>query len=510
MRWLDELPIRRKLNLLALLSSALGLGLAAAVLISFTWSSGFSRASSDLETLARISANNSTAALAFRDEKSAREILRALNAKQGLQSACLYALTPSGGSLFAEFSNSGVDCPMRPGPLGVRHEDGLLVSEVSVFLQGERLGSLRIGQELQELRQTLLQQVALALAVFVAGFVVSLLVAWLLQRAITGPLLKLANVARQVTETGQYQLRVEAAGKDEVGRLIADFNRMLGQVERSDQEAQTAHDALLLEVDEKTTALHQLHAAQDKLVQSEKMAVLGTLVAGVAHEVNTPVGVGVSAASTLQEFTQQLRRQFESGSLGRSQLAQFIDLAEESTRLILHNLSRAASLIQGFKQVAVDQSSDERRRFLLKPYLQEVMGNLKPLLRPHQHQLHCPEELWVNSYPGALAQIITNLVSNSVQHGFAPEQAGSLTLTAQARDGEIELSYHDNGSGIPAEHQGKVFDPFFTTRRGSGGSGLGLHIVYNLVTQRLGGRIELHSQPGEGTRFTLYFPQELT
>lgn len=510
MSWLADLPIRRKLNLLALLSSALGLGLAAAVLISFTWTSGFNRAASDLETLARISADNSTAALAFRDEKVAREILRALKAKRGLQSACLYTLSPGEGALFAYFSNPGADCPMRPGAAGVHHEGGLLVAEVAVHLQGELLGSLRIGQQLQELRQTLLQQTALALAVFVAGFLVSLLVAGLLQRAITGPLLKLASVARQVTETGHYQLRVDATGNDEIGRLIADFNRMLGQVQRSDQQTQAAHDALIVEVEEKTTALQQLHAAQDKLVQSEKMAVLGTLVAGVAHEVNTPVGVGVSAASTLQEYTQQLRQQFDAGSLSRSRLAQFIDLAEESTRLILHNLGRAADLIQGFKQVAVDQSSDARRRFLLKPYLQEVLGNLKPLLRPHRQQLDCPEALWVNSYPGALAQIITNLVSNSVQHGYAPGQVGCLTLTAQAHDGQIELSYHDDGIGIAPEHQGKVFDPFFTTRRGAGGCGLGLHIVYNLVTQRLGGRIELHSAPGEGARFTLYFPQELT
>lgn len=514
MRPLADLPIRRKLNALALLSSALGLTLAAAVLISFTWASSHQRALQDLQTLAQISADNSTAALTFGDQRVAQETLLALKARADLESACLYPVKNGhAGPLFASFQRASGHCPLAPGAGGTSQQDDALVAVVEVALAGEPIGRLRLSQSLHLLRQQLTTQMLIALGVFLLCFLLSLLAASFMQRAITGPILRLATAARGVAETRDYQLRVAPAGRDEIGGLIEDFNHMLSYIQASDLELQSAHDALIAEVEQKTrsnqkleNAMQQLRMTQDQLVQSEKMAQLGSLVAGVAHEVNTPIGVGVSAASTLREYSGQLQAQYARGAMTRTELERFLVVADESTKLILNNLARAASLIQSFKQVAVDQSSDERRRFELKSYIEEVLSNLTPQLRRHRVVLRCAGTLWVDSYPGALVQIISNLVNNSLTHAYAPGQAGQITIKASCDDGSVQLDYCDDGHGIAPEHQGKVFDPFFTTRRGQGGSGLGLHIVYNLVTQRLRGRIELASQLGEGVRFRLCFP----
>jgi signal transduction histidine kinase len=181
---------------------------------------------------------------------------------------------------------------------------------------------------------------------------------------------------------------------------------------------------------------------------------------------------------------------------------------EEGSALILGSLRRAAALIAGFKQVSVDQSSDQRRRFHLHEFLQEVQLALRPSLRGTPHELHivCAEGIEVDTFPGALFQILTNLLNNAQTHAFVEGQAGTMTLRAQVEEGCVLLSFADNGRGMDAATAARAFDPFFTTRRGSGGSGLGLHIVHNLVTQLLGGSIELRTAPGEGATFELRLP----
>ncbi|HSW12497.1 MAG TPA: HAMP domain-containing sensor histidine kinase, partial [Solimonas sp.] len=237
-------------------------------------------------------------------------------------------------------------------------------------------------------------------------------------------------------------------------------------------------------------------------------ASLGALVAGVAHEINTPVGIGVTAASTLKMRTEQTRGAYASGVLTRPDLDRYIDTAMEASDIILRNLQRAADLIQSFKQVAVDQSSDERRRFGLKAYIDEILLSLAPRLKktPHHIEVDCPPHIVVDSYPGALAQIITNLVGNALMHAFPDGRAGTLRIEAQVEADWVQLQFSDNGVGIPATDLHRIFDPFFTTKRGAGGSGLGLHIVYNLAAQMLRGNIRASSEPGRGARFLLQFP----
>ena len=271
-------------------------------------------------------------------------------------------------------------------------------------------------------------------------------------------------------------------------------------------------DELRRAKDDAERALADLRGAQASLILAEKMASLGSLVAGMSHEISTPLGIGVSAASHLSEEVERLTTRFRDGQLTRNDMEDFLDTATEATRIMQGNLTRAARLIQAFKQVSADQTTDEIRAFLIGDYLQEILLSLQPALRHTAHKvvIHCPEAITIRNRPGALSQIVTNLVMNALQHGFeGREEPGLLEImVSRPRPGRVVIEFRDNGNGISAEHLPRVFDPFFTTRRGTGGTGLGLHIVYNLVSQVLGGTIAVSSRPGEGSRFTISFPQD--
>ncbi len=255
-------------------------------------------------------------------------------------------------------------------------------------------------------------------------------------------------------------------------------------------------------------AVKQLRETQFLLVQQEKLASLGAAVAGLAHEINTPIGIGVTAASTLQDMSTRIRNKFAAATMKKSEFETFLESADTSTEIILKNLQRAAALIQSFKQVAVDQASGERRFFVLRDYLNEVLVSLTPLVKKHRLNISvdCPAELLVDSYPGAIAQIVSNLVGNSLLHAFPDGREGSIVIAAHEQGGSVVLEYSDDGIGIPAENLPKVFDPYFTTKRGQGGSGLGMHIVQNLVVATLGGSIKLSSVVNEGLRIKMDFP----
>ncbi|MBP2303258.1 PAS-domain containing protein [Azospirillum picis] len=274
-------------------------------------------------------------------------------------------------------------------------------------------------------------------------------------------------------------------------------------------ESVRAAEAVRAAKEEAEQALQDLKEAQVQLIQAEKMAALGSLVAGVTHEINTPVGIALTGASLLAEKTRTLRRLYQDGALRRGDFADFIDVADEATQLMLFNIERATRLIQSFKQVAVDQSSEERRVFDLGHYIHEVLHSIGMRIRRSGHAVtvHCPEGLMLDSYPGALGQILTNFVLNSILHGYAPGERGHLDIDVTLVGAEVELVYADDGRGIPADVQGRVFEPFFTTSRERGGSGLGLSIVYTLVTRNLRGRLRLDSTDGAGTAFILRFPR---
>ncbi|MBS0555917.1 MAG: PAS domain-containing protein [Proteobacteria bacterium] len=309
-------------------------------------------------------------------------------------------------------------------------------------------------------------------------------------------------------------------GRDGRGRAlrIVGTTQDISTLKRAEESLRKLNEELESRVDARTAdlrranaelrqTLEQLTQAQRQLLESEKMAALGGLVAGVAHEINTPLGVTVTAASHLREEALRLGKL---PALGADELADFHALIGESSEIILRNLQRADRLIKSFKLIAVDQATEEHRRIELGAYLNEILTSLGPSLKktPLVVDIVCPQPIALETYPGALYQILSNLVMNSLHHAYAPGQAGVITIGAHRNGDVVELTYRDDGAGMGEDVRARVFEPFFTTRRSQGGSGLGLHVVYNLVTQLLKGSIRVESAPGAGAMFEIFLPMK--
>jgi ligand-binding sensor domain-containing protein/signal transduction histidine kinase len=320
---------------------------------------------------------------------------------------------------------------------------------------------------------------------------------------------------RWVRTRGKVVRRDEESQPLRLAGTTSDINEM----KTHELALETLNHELEDRVTERTAALRhanenlrqtidELRRTQHQLVESEKMAALGGLVAGIAHEINTPLGIGVTAASHLEAQARRIGKLLDDASLHGADIRDFHHVALESSRLILANLQRADKLVKSFKQVAVDQSSEQRRRINLRAYLDEVLTSLLPALKKTTHRVHieCPDDLVLDTYPGAIYQIIVNLVMNSLTHAFDIGTEGHIGITASRTGDFVLIDHHDDGRGMDDATRRRLFEPFFTTRRGQGGSGLGMHIAWNLATQVLRGTIVCDSAPGRGTRFLLRFP----
>jgi signal transduction histidine kinase len=339
----------------------------------------------------------------------------------------------------------------------------------------------------------------------VLALIVAIIIGIFTARWIIKPIQDL-NTASTALAQGKWNQTIKIERQDELGDLARSFYSMAQQLTEllNDLEAK---------VEERTEkfkqAIQQLKATQQQLVESAKMAELGNLVAGVAHEINTPVGIGVTAASKLTTLSLELENLYKTGKMKRADLDKYLKSTQQGCQLIQKNLVRAAELIQSFKQVAVDQSSEQQRSFALKEYLHEIITSLRAEFKHSQVQVHiiCDENIILNSYPGIFYQIFTNLIMNSLKHGFANQQQGEIQIRVEkSTNKNLILYYSDNGNGIPANIIEHIFEPFFTTNRQQGGSGLGLNIVYNLVNHKLNGSIHCDSSEGNGVNFTIEIP----
>jgi signal transduction histidine kinase len=272
-------------------------------------------------------------------------------------------------------------------------------------------------------------------------------------------------------------------------------------------------DTIFLMTDVYTSKLKgALRSAQAELIHKEKMAALGGLVAGVAHEINTPVGVALTASTLLEQRINALEEKFSSGALRRADMRSFLKDAREAARLTASNLHRAGELVSSFKKVAVDQSSEKTRRFELVQYVRDVLTSLGPMYKRGalSVRLEAAAPIEVCTHAGAISQVVTNLLSNALVHAFDGEERGAVVITVRRRsDEEAEVEVADDGGGMTQEVLHRAFEPFYTTTRGQGGSGLGLHIVHNIVTELLRGEVALQTTLGEGTRASVRFPMSL-
>jgi len=277
----------------------------------------------------------------------------------------------------------------------------------------------------------------------------------------------------------------------------------IGERKRGELEMRKAKDAA-------EAALRNLRETQSSLIEAEKLAALGRLVAGVAHEVNNPVGISLTVASSLERKTALFADEVGRGNLKRSSLNEFLETSRDAASQLVANLNRAAELIQSFKQVAADRNYSDQRIFDLGDLTEQVVMSLRPGLRKHHLTLSvdCQPNLTMNSYPGPYGQVLTNLFLNSVAHAFPDGKPGSVDIQVrESGKDNVEIIFSDNGCGMSLDVRRRAFDPFFTTRRDQGGTGLGLHIVYSIVTNRLGGRLDLDSEPGGGTRIQMILPR---
>ncbi|GAA0552061.1 MULTISPECIES: ATP-binding protein [Rheinheimera] len=313
--------------------------------------------------------------------------------------------------------------------------------------------------------------------------------------------------------------------EQEVARKTSGLSQAMMDLQQQKQELEVKQQSLREEIERrrhtegalrgKQTELEKivddLKQAQDRLVQSEKMAALGGLVAGITHEVNTPVGIGVTATSFLAEKLQALSVAYADKTLTPKMLEHFIEEASQGTELLQSNLIRASELIASFKQIAVDQTSEAVRTINLADYLHEVIRSLQPNFKKTHHQIevNCPDNIVLSCPAGAISQIFTNLLMNSLIHGFEDMEDGLVRITVLDEDDNVDIKYSDNGKGLSPDQLEKLFHPFFTTKRDQGGSGLGTHITYNLVRQTLGGSIQVSSEPGKGLHYHICFPKNL-
>ena len=310
----------------------------------------------------------------------------------------------------------------------------------------------------------------------------------------------LLNSFNQLT----HELKSELKNKEEAQQALAETNNKLEQ--RVEERTENLQEA----IDELHTTLENLRNTQSQLIESEKLSSLGGMVAGVAHEINTPIGLCITTHSFIKDIFKEMKQRFENDSISKSNFTEFMLSMEESVDILSKNLERAAKLIKSFKHISEDQAGEAARKFNLEEYLQEILSTLNPKLKMTRHvvNIRCASDIEISGYPGALSQVITNLVMNSLLHGFENIDKGTITIEVERHDNNVEILYADDGQGLTKEAQVKIFEPFFTTKRGYGGTGLGMHLVYNLVSQTLQGSIQLQ-QASKGCAFTIILPTQI-
>lgn len=393
------------------------------------------------------------------------------------------------------------------------------------------IGELEIGFARESILKNIIQSAEKIITMqVVAGLLLALLLLWRVHRIITRHLIDLNRQLEGKNNEAEHQFLTlnRTNYNDELSAVVNSFNQLTEEIdqelknkEAAQQELAETNSKLEQRVEERTqnlqdaidelhTTLDNLKNTQSQLIESEKLSSLGGMVAGVAHEINTPIGLCITTHSFIKDMFRDMNERFESGNISKQNFTDFMHSMEESVDILSKNLQRAAKLVKSFKHVSEDQAGEALRRFNLDEYLQEILSTLHPKLKMTKHavNIRCPDDVNLDGYPGALSQVITNLVMNSLLHGFEDLEEGVITIEVEAQKDQVEILYTDNGKGLNKEAQMKIFEPFYTTKRGFGGTGLGMHLVYNLVNQTLHGSIQLQ-QASQGCAFMITIPKQI-
>lgn len=413
----------------------------------------------------------------------------------------------------------------------------LIKEHIPLVYDGENIGVLTIVASLKEVYADLFHKIVFILVTqAVKTFIISLVIIFIIHTMITKHLLKISHYAQSLNIFNldqplyldrKIQCQDEKKDGDELDKVVRTINDMrltlLKDIEKQkeiENKIKSLNDELEKRVIERTDELAganeelrqtitELKVVQKQLVESEKMASLSNLVAGVAHEINTPLGIATTAYSHLDEIATTFIETCQTGKLTKAELKRFHNQLSECNHLIANNLKRAAKLVMSFKQVSIDHASNEYRMINIREEIENVIASIYPSLRNKniKIELSCPADLILQSYPGCIFQILSNLILNSEIHAFDSDQKGIITVEITEDADSYICTYQDDGKGMSSETTKNIFEPFYTTKRGAGGTGLGMHIVYNIVVGIFHGTIECHSKEGHGAQFLVTIPK---
>jgi signal transduction histidine kinase len=490
----------------------------------------------NITTLAEMLSLGAKKSMMIDEGLAEEQNLQVLSASELVENVHIYKLAePNTYNFFASYNKKGI-APVKTKldqlqALTTPKITGSVIEVIRPITNNDEvLGYVYLRASADTLDNLIDKSIKITVSVLLICLLICFFLTLKLQRAITAPVSVLAKLMQRISRQRDYSSRAKLQGIKELDILGGAFNNMLQRTQEHMErqtEAESEQVKLNLSLEEKVQhrtmalkeanneliqTLEKLHQFQRQMVQNEKMASLGDMVAGVAHEVNTPIGLGVTASTMMLDRLSDMRKAFEDKTLKASSLSKFIAESEENLNIIYRNLNRAAELISSFKQVAVDQSSENNRVFFFAKLMNEILMSMRPKLKKVNHQIniHCADSLVVESKAGPINQIMINLIMNSIIHGFEDIDIGQIDITIESVDNnKVSIEFKDNGKGIPTQLRGRIFDPFVTTKRGQGGSGLGMHLVYNLVTQALNGSISIISEEGQGIQFKILFPVKM-
>ncbi|KZN52048.1 sensor histidine kinase [Pseudoalteromonas luteoviolacea] len=486
-----------------------------------------------LQMIAEIIAFNAQITLIFDDRKTEEKRLKSFNKVELVKNIHIYAIDDVTNKPVFFTSYNASKTP--PVPLKVNEIEALKEPKVStdyveliipVEYEGKVEGYVYVRGGLERLSQYINQKILVDIALTLIVLILVLFVARAIQKRIANPIDSLSIMLQDVSKNHNYSARATKSDIEEVNMLANNLNIMLARTQnqlarhQADKlEIKQLNQNLEEKVNQRTIALREanqellntlerMHQYQNQIVENEKMASLGQMVAGVAHEVNTPIGLGVTGSTLLRDKLADINAAFEQKTLTSKQLERFIHDGIENLDLIYRNLNRAAELISSFKKVAVSQDVEVSSEVNINKLFQAIVSSMRAEIdiKNVTWQLSCSEKLTVRTKAGLLQQVFEQLLSNSLIHGFLDLKDNQIHIYVEQHSQSLEIIYQDNGVGVSNAVKKRIFDPFVTTKRGEGGSGLGMHLVYNLITQALGGTITLSDDIKKGTKFIITLP----
>ncbi len=488
-----------------------------------------------ISTLSDVIAYNAQVTVLFDDNETESERLKSFESVPLIKNIHIYSIDELSNKpvFFSSFNANGTP----PVPIKVNSIDELLEPQFKddeielikpIRYEKDIIGYVYMRGGLDRLNQYINRKIIIDILLTLFVLLLVHFVARRIQKRIANPIDELSILLQDVSRNHNYDTRAQKTNIAEINQLAGNLNIMLArtqkQIERHEkdkQEIKQLNQSLEEKVNQRTIALREanqellntlerMHQYQNQIVENEKMASLGQMVAGVAHEVNTPIGLGITGSTLLRDKLAEVNSQFEQKTLTSAHLKRFINDGIENLDLIYRNLNRAAELISSFKKVAVNQDVEVTTLVNLHNLLNDVVVSMRSEMQFHNPKIsiYCNKDFSIETKSGPLQQVLQQLLSNSVIHAFKDAQNNQITLEVERNESSFIIHYFDNGIGVDKTIKKRIFDPFVTTKRGEGGSGLGMHLVYNLVTQALGGTIIYDELHNEGSHFIITLPLE--